>query len=68
MARIFRSPTPDGTDATRPKIARKTQFALNAKQRVERLIPLTASRGDYFFHYHNLEHEDMAMMANLEVI
>jgi spore coat protein A len=25
-------------------------------------------RGRYVFHCHNLEHEDMAMMANLEVV
>jgi spore coat protein A len=35
---------------------------------VELLIPFTASRGRYVFHCHNLEHEDMAMMANLEVM
>ncbi|MFC7715079.1 multicopper oxidase domain-containing protein [Nonomuraea recticatena] len=25
-------------------------------------------RGRYLFHCHNAEHEDMAMMANLEII
>jgi spore coat protein A len=25
-------------------------------------------RGEYVFHCHNLEHEDMMMMANFEVI
>ena len=29
---------------------------------------LTATRGRYVFHCHNLEHEDMAMMANFEVV
>jgi spore coat protein A len=41
---------------------------LRAHQRVELLIPFTTSRGRYVFHCHNLEHEDMAMMANFEVI
>jgi spore coat protein A len=46
----------------------KDTVALNAHQAVELLIPFTASRGRYVFHCHNLEHEDMAMMANFEVI
>lgn len=28
----------------------------------------TGYRGRYVFHCHNLEHEDMAMMANFEVV
>jgi spore coat protein A, manganese oxidase len=50
------------------EVSWKDTVALNAHQRVELLIPFTASRGRYVFHCHNLEHEDMAMMANFEVI
>ncbi|MDX6463713.1 MAG: hypothetical protein QOE55_7410 [Acidobacteriaceae bacterium] len=50
------------------EVSWKDTVALSAHQRVELLIPFTASRGRYVFHCHNLEHEDMAMMANFEVI
>ena len=32
------------------------------------LIKFEGYRGRYVFHCHNLEHEDMAMMANFEVV
>ncbi len=32
------------------------------------LVPFTGYRGRYIFHCHNLEHEDMAMMAAFEVV
>jgi spore coat protein A len=32
------------------------------------LVRFTGHRGRYVFHCHNLEHEDMSMMANFEVI
>jgi spore coat protein A len=32
------------------------------------LVKFTGYRGRYVFHCHNLEHEDMAMMANFEVV
>lgn len=32
------------------------------------LVRFTGYRGRYVFHCHNLEHEDMAMMANFEVV
>jgi spore coat protein A len=32
------------------------------------LIPFSGYRGRYVFHCHNLEHEDMSMMANFEVV
>jgi spore coat protein A len=50
------------------EVSWKDTVALKAHQQVELLIPFTASRGRYVFHCHNLEHEDMAMMANFEVI
>jgi len=35
---------------------------------VEVLIKLTAYKGVYFIHCHKLEHEDMGMMSNFEVV
>lgn len=32
------------------------------------LVPFRGFRGRYVFHCHNLEHEDMSMMANFEVV
>jgi len=32
------------------------------------LVPFEGYRGKYVFHCHNLEHEDMTMMANFEVV
>ena len=32
------------------------------------LVKFSGYRGRYVFHCHNLEHEDMAMMANFEVV
>jgi spore coat protein A len=32
------------------------------------LVKFTGYRGRYVFHCHNLEHEDMAMIANFEVV
>jgi spore coat protein A len=32
------------------------------------LVPFDGYRGKYVFHCHNLEHEDMAMMGNFEVV
>jgi spore coat protein A len=32
------------------------------------LVKFTDYRGRYVFHCHNLEHEDMAMMGNFEVV
>lgn len=35
---------------------------------VEVLVKFTGYRGRYVMHCHNLEHEDMAMMANIDVV
>lgn len=35
---------------------------------VEVLARFDGYRGRYMLHCHNLEHEDMAMMANFEVV
>jgi spore coat protein A len=32
------------------------------------IVPFTGFTGRYVFHCHNLEHEDMRMMANFEVV
>lgn len=34
----------------------------------EIIARFTGYRGRYVFHRHNLEHEDMAMMANMRVV
>jgi spore coat protein A len=36
--------------------------------RAELLVKFDGFRGKYIFHCHNLEHEDMMMMANFEVM
>jgi FtsP/CotA-like multicopper oxidase with cupredoxin domain len=35
---------------------------------VEVLVRFTGFRGRYVAHCHNLEHEDMAMMANIDIV
>jgi len=35
---------------------------------VEVLVKFTGFKGRYMLHCHNLEHEDMAMMANFTVV
>lgn len=35
---------------------------------VDVLVEFTAHKGKYLIHCHNLEHEDMAMMAAFETI
>lgn len=37
-------------------------------ERVRVIARFTGYRGRYVFHCHNLEHEDMAMMANVDVV
>ena len=46
----------------------KDTVALNAGETSNILINFAGFRGKYVFHCHNLEHEDMAMMANFEVV
>jgi FtsP/CotA-like multicopper oxidase with cupredoxin domain len=46
----------------------KDTVELRDSQTVEIITRFTGYRGRYVFHCHNLEHEDMAMMANFEVI
>ena len=46
----------------------KDTIDLGPGQTANILVPFTGFRGRYVFHCHNLEHEDMAMMGNFEVI
>lgn len=47
---------------------RKDTVNLDNGGRTELLIRFDGYRGRYVFHCHNLEHEDMMMMANFEVV
>ncbi|MEQ7123971.1 multicopper oxidase family protein [Actinopolymorpha sp. B11F2] len=57
----------DGERAEDP-VAWKDTVDLGAVQTAEIAVRFGGYRGRYAFHCHNLEHEDMAMMANFEVI
>nr|BFE84472.1 hypothetical protein GCM10020093_070730 [Planobispora longispora] len=46
----------------------KDTVELRDAQTVEIVTRFTGYRGRYVMHCHNLEHEDMAMMANFEVV
>jgi spore coat protein A, manganese oxidase len=46
----------------------KDTVDLEGNDRVEVITRFTGYRGRYVFHCHNLEHEDMAMMGNLQVV
>ncbi|MEU4232070.1 multicopper oxidase domain-containing protein [Nonomuraea sp. NPDC026600] len=46
----------------------KDTVNLDSGGRAEILIRFDGYRGKYVFHCHNLEHEDMMMMANFEVV
>jgi blue copper oxidase len=46
----------------------KDTVLLNDRETVEALIRFDAYRGLYLLHCHKLEHEDMGMMSNFEVI
>lgn len=39
-----------------------------SSEQVEIIVRFDGYRGKYLFHCHNLEHEDMAMMTNFEVV
>ena len=41
---------------------------LNGNDQAEVRIHFRSFRGKYVFHCHNVEHEDMAMMSQLEII
>jgi spore coat protein A len=56
-------------NAPRPSDAGwKDTVDLQSGREIEVIARFTGYRGRYVFHCHNLEHEDMGMMANLRVI
>jgi spore coat protein A len=57
--------------AGRPRVSEagwKDTISMFAGQTASILVKFEGYRGRYVFHCHNLEHEDMAMMGNFEVI
>ena len=46
----------------------KDTIDMRSGETAEIIVRFTGFRGRYVFHCHNLEHEDMAMMGNLEVV
>ncbi|WP_317493496.1 multicopper oxidase family protein [Haloechinothrix sp. LS1_15] len=58
----------DGNGPRRTDRGWKDTVDLDNGERAELLVRFDGYRGKYVFHCHNLEHEDMMMMANIEVI
>jgi spore coat protein A, manganese oxidase len=46
----------------------KDTIDLGSDEEAEIIANFSGFRGRYVFHCHNLEHEDMAMMANIQVV
>lgn len=46
----------------------KDTVSLDSGGEAELLVRFDGYRGKYVFHCHNLEHEDMMMMSNFEVV
>jgi len=46
----------------------KDTVSMRAGERVQVAIRFEQHRGRYVLHCHNLEHEDMGMMANFETV
>ena len=46
----------------------KDTLYIPSSEQVEIIMRFEGYRGKYVFHCHNLEHEDMAMMANIQVV
>ncbi|MET8007183.1 multicopper oxidase family protein [Nonomuraea glycinis] len=61
LSRSGRSPLPHDAGL-------KDTVALRPGEAVEIITRFDGYRGRYLFHCHNAEHEDMGMMANLEII
>ncbi|MGH3487208.1 MAG: multicopper oxidase family protein [Actinopolymorphaceae bacterium] len=55
-------------ERTADPVGWKDTLDLGAIQTAEIAVRFGGYRGRYVFHCHNLEHEDMAMMANFEVV
>jgi spore coat protein A len=58
----------DGNDPGSYDHGWKDTVFVNKGERVELAIRFSAFKGRYVFHCHNLEHEDMGMMANFRII
>ncbi|WP_433258780.1 multicopper oxidase family protein [Streptosporangium sp. CA-135522] len=56
-----------GDDERKADAGLKDTVGLNAGQKTRILIKFTGYQGRYMLHCHNLEHEDMGMMADYEV-
>jgi len=56
------------TEKTRGRVSRRAFLGATAGETVEVLIRFDAYRGIYLMHCHKLEHEDMGMMSNFEVV
>ena len=57
-----------GDDRANYNAGWKDTVYVPSSKTVEVIARFDGHRGKYVFHCHNLEHEDMAMMANFEVI
>jgi spore coat protein A len=64
----FQVPTRGGGDPGPYNRGWKDTISLDSGGEAEVLIKFDGYRGRYVLHCHNLEHEDMMMMANFEVI
>ncbi|WP_128982129.1 multicopper oxidase family protein [Streptomyces roseicoloratus] len=64
----FRVLTRGGRDPLPHDAGLKDTVSLRPGESVELLTRWDGYRGRYLFHCHNAEHEDMGMMANLEVV
>jgi FtsP/CotA-like multicopper oxidase with cupredoxin domain len=64
----FRVPSRSGRPPLPHDAGLKDTVSLRPGESAEIITRFDGFRGRYLFHCHNLEHEDMGMMANLEVI
>ena len=64
----FRVLSRNGRSPLRQDAGLKDTVALRPGEGVEIITRFEGWRGRYLFHCHNAEHEDMGMMANLEIV
>jgi spore coat protein A len=57
-----------GREPDRQDAGWKDTVDLKAHDQVDVIVRFDGFRGRYVFHCHNLEHEDMAMMANYQIV
>ncbi|MGW3210341.1 multicopper oxidase domain-containing protein, partial [Streptomyces sp. NPDC001135] len=63
-----RTPRYEGRDTQPTDAGWKDTVDVRPYEVVDVLVRFHGYRGRYMLHCHNLEHEDMAMMANYEVV